>query len=239
MARRRSPRTSNRGTNPTKRQVTGGARLANPDTERPTECSVDDEAGRDLAMDDRTPGVAHGRVAEAVDTWLHGLTERCWERMVQTAMWANHGRDGAEGIAQRALVVALSKALQDPDLIATVDHPGAWLIAITRNVARDIRGTELRRARIRRENAEYIREVLFPQPDPEWDVDRLCKRVLDLAARALKETSHEARKLEVVAHGYRRCFARRRIHVDTEHNSGRGAVAALVRRRGLRGAMRR
>ena len=198
-----------------------GARLANPDTEGPTERSADDEAGRDLAMDDKTPGVAHGREAEAVDTWLHGLTEQCRERMVEVAMRENHGRDGAEGIAQRALVVALNKALQDPDLIATIDHPCAWLIAITRNVARDIRGRELRQARIRRENAERIREVLFPQSDHDWDVDRLCKRVLDMAASALN-----GRRFEVV-----RCMVDGMPDAEIAEMLGISRVTVRVHRR--------
>ena len=144
-------------------------------------------------MDARILNVAHGREPEIVDTWLQSWTEQCWKRMVQVAMWAKLGPDSAEEVAQHALLVALTKARHDPDLIATVECPCAWLIGITKNVIRDRRRRELRRARIRRENVESICQVLFPQPDPDWDVDRLCERVLDVAETVLK-----GRRLEVV-----------------------------------------
>ena len=92
---------------------------------------------------------------------------------------------------QRAFMRALSEGRRDPDEIARIRKPFAWMLKITRNMALDVLETEARRRRLRRENGDEIREILFPEPDAGSERDPRADRVLEAAAGVLTTRQFE------------------------------------------------
>lgn len=119
------------------------------------------------------------------DTVVQEWAERCREEMIQTAMQRCRDLDEAEEMVQEALVTAVHIGRRDPTILEGVRNPCRWLTGITRNVDRERQKKEKRRKRIENENGDEIRETVYPEPDPGWDVDSLSEQVLDAAKQLL------------------------------------------------------
>lgn len=126
--------------------------------------------------------LGNDRGAEAV---VAEWAVRYRQMMVMAAMRRGRDWNSAEDVAHAALLVALSIARRDPKTVAKVRDPCRWLVAITRRAERDSTRKDQWRRRILREGTEDIREILFPVPDPGWEVDWLSERVLDVAKEIL------------------------------------------------------
>ncbi|MYA12471.1 MAG: RNA polymerase sigma factor [Gemmatimonadetes bacterium] len=125
---------------------------------------------------DRGPD-ATARIAEWARSYRH--------RLALVALQLVGNEDDAEDVVQDVLARELSHALADPQTLDGVSNPYGRLAWLTRNAARDAWRKQARRARILRDNDTEVREQLRPAPDLGWDVDWLCQRVRDVAARTL------------------------------------------------------
>lgn len=103
------------------------------------------------------------------------------EAMTMVATRILEDRHLGEDVVQRVFVTVLSEARRDPDKIAKIRKPRAWMLKFTTNMASDMSKTEARRHRIRRENGDEIREILFPEPDAGSERDPRVERVAEAA----------------------------------------------------------
>lgn len=136
----------------------------------------------------RRPGFTVSGAEARVGKWAG----KYWEAMTRVATRVLEDRDAAEEVVQRAFMAALSKARRDPDEIAGIRKPRPWMLRITRNMVSDVLETEANRRRLRRENGDDIREILFPEPDAGSERDPRAERVLEAALSVLTK-----RQLEV------------------------------------------
>lgn len=141
----------------------------------------------DEAPASRRPGLTVSGAEARVGEWAR----KYWEAMRRIATCVLEDRDAAEDVVQRAFMKALSKARRDPDEVAGVRKPQAWMVKITRNMASDVLKTDARRRLLRRENGDEIREILFPEPDAGSQRDPRAERVLEAAPKVLTTRQFE------------------------------------------------
>lgn len=99
----------------------------------------------------------------------------------------------AEDMAQEATIKALIFARADPQRVLNVLRPCGWMCGIVRHVTLRWLDKETRRERLLGENAFLLREPLYSKEDPDWNVEPLMSKVLDMAAEVLTP-----RQLDVV-----------------------------------------
>ena len=109
-----------------------------------------------------------------------------WRRaMVAVAVERLGDADAAEDIVQEALTKVLLIARSNPKVVERVRDPRPWLVRITRHLAYDALRKRARQERIRHDNEDDIRRVLFPRLREGRQVDRKAGPVLDIAHRIL------------------------------------------------------
>ena len=138
------------------------------------------EAGR--GRGGRSPVATRGGGAEERATrWM----KRWRTVVVSVAMECVGDPDAAEDIVQEALAKVLSIARSSPNMVGRVRNSRAWLLRVTRNLAYDAVRTEARQNRIRLENKDDIRRVLFQALDDGRELSWKARRVLDIGQRIL------------------------------------------------------
>ena len=137
------------------------------------------------------PGLKASRAEVKIEEW----SGRWAEAMTKLATHLLMDRHAAEDVVQRAFTKALTEARSNPDLIDRIRNPLAWLLKTTRNMASDVLRTEERRRRLRRENADEIRENLNAEPDAGSGHDPRAERVLEASTMVLTKRQFEVVRL--------------------------------------------
>ena len=97
-------------------------------------------------------------------------------------------------MAQEATIKARKVASADPQRVLKLRRPCGWMCGIVRHVTLRWLERETRRERLLGENAFLLRELLYSEEDPDWSVEPLVAKVLDMAPDVLTP-----RQLDVVS----------------------------------------